>query len=53
MNELSIAKYRTKLLKAIQNNRVIVISGRTGCGKSTQVPKYILEENPKANIASC
>jgi ATP-dependent RNA helicase DHX29 len=53
MNEMSIAKYRTKLLKAIENNRVIVISGRTGCGKSTQVPKYLLAEFPNAKIAIC
>jgi ATP-dependent RNA helicase DHX36 len=40
-------------MEAIDNNRVLVISGRTGCGKSTQVPKYILAKYPNANIAVC
>ena len=27
----------------MDKNRVLIVSGDTGCGKSTQVPKYILE----------
>ena len=27
----------------MDKSRVLVISGDTGCGKTTQVPKYILE----------
>lgn len=30
--------------------QVIFISGDTGCGKSTQVPQYILENDPNAHI---
>lgn len=30
-----------------------MISGKTGCGKSTQVPKAIWKHNPKAKIAVC
>lgn len=52
-SELPIHENRKKIIEAIQNNRVLVISGRTGCGKSTQVPKYILEKDPDANIAVC
>lgn len=26
-----------------QNSQVIVVSGETGCGKTTQLPQYILE----------
>ncbi|XP_046969816.1 ATP-dependent DNA/RNA helicase DHX36-like [Vanessa cardui] len=33
-----------EVLNAIRNNQVIVISGETGCGKSTQVPQLILDE---------
>ncbi|KAK9733114.1 hypothetical protein RND81_04G044400 [Saponaria officinalis] len=34
---------KEKLLQAIAKNQVIVISGETGCGKTTQLPQYILE----------
>lgn len=36
-------KERERLLTAIARNQVIVISGETGCGKTTQLPQYILE----------
>ncbi|KAJ3051730.1 ATPdependent RNA helicase, partial [Rhizophlyctis rosea] len=35
---------RTSILQTVRNNRVIVISGETGCGKTTQVPQYIYDE---------
>lgn len=31
------------ILKALDNHQVLVVSGMTGCGKSTQVPQYILD----------
>uniref|UniRef100_A0A2P2KUX2 RNA helicase n=1 Tax=Rhizophora mucronata TaxID=61149 RepID=A0A2P2KUX2_RHIMU len=36
-------KEKEKLLQAIARNQVTVISGETGCGKTTQLPQYILE----------
>jgi hypothetical protein len=27
-------------------NRVVLVTGDTGCGKTTQIPQFILEENP-------
>ena len=33
---------REKILNSLQNNQVLVIKGDTGCGKSTQVPQFIL-----------
>ncbi|XVF24596.1 hypothetical protein REPUB_Repub13aG0141200 [Reevesia pubescens] len=36
-------KENQMLLQAIARNQVIVISGETGCGKTTQLPQYILE----------
>ncbi|RZC78951.1 hypothetical protein C5167_003174 [Papaver somniferum] len=36
-------KEKNRLLTAIARNQVIVISGETGCGKTTQLPQYILE----------
>ena len=31
----------------------MIISGLTGCGKSTQVPQYLLDAFPGARIAVC
>ncbi|KAH7666303.1 RNA helicase protein [Dioscorea alata] len=36
-------KEKEKLLSAIARNQVVVISGETGCGKTTQLPQYVLE----------
>ena len=35
---------REALLGTLVSSRVIVVCGETGCGKSTQVPQYLLEE---------
>jgi ATP-dependent RNA helicase DHX36 len=35
---------RAELIKLIESNQVVVISGETGCGKTTQVPQFILDE---------
>ena len=40
---LPIWHYRHDILDAINNHQVVIICGATGCGKSTQVPAYILE----------
>ncbi|KAJ1041518.1 hypothetical protein NDA11_000066 [Ustilago hordei] len=40
---LPIANHRQKILDLVENNQIFVLSGETGCGKSTQVPAYILE----------
>lgn len=40
-----------EILSKISGNQVVVISGETGCGKSTQVPQFILD-NWLANYAN-
>lgn len=40
---LPITAKREDILKVIQDNRVVVLSGDTGCGKSTQMPQFILD----------
>lgn len=36
-------KEKDALLEAVARNQVVVVSGETGCGKTTQLPQYILE----------
>ncbi|KAA6424000.1 MAG: putative ATP-dependent RNA helicase DHX36-like [Trebouxia sp. A1-2] len=40
---LPIASYRQQILDAVSGNQVVLISGETGCGKTTQVPQYLLD----------
>lgn len=35
---------RQELVDLIQSNRVLVVSGETGCGKTTQVTQFILDD---------
>ncbi|GMH17063.1 hypothetical protein Nepgr_018904 [Nepenthes gracilis] len=47
-------KERDTLLRAISENQVVVVSGETGCGKTTQLPQYIFEsEIEAARGATC
>ena len=45
--------YAKQILKTIMKEKVCVLSGITGCGKSTQIPQIILQNDPNANIAVC
>lgn len=40
---LPIAMQKPEVLRHLQRCRVVCINGATGCGKSTQVPQYLLE----------
>ncbi|XP_021892463.1 DExH-box ATP-dependent RNA helicase DExH1 isoform X1 [Carica papaya] len=42
--KLPAFKVRAEFLKAVAENQVLVVSGETGCGKTTQLPQFILEE---------
>ncbi|XP_054743401.1 probable ATP-dependent RNA helicase spindle-E [Anastrepha obliqua] len=41
---LPIHDNKDQILNAIRKNPVVVLEGDTGCGKTTQVPQYILDE---------
>ncbi|KAF9229432.1 P-loop containing nucleoside triphosphate hydrolase protein [Gyrodon lividus] len=43
-NSLPIAKYREEIITTLGNSQILVLCGETGCGKSTQVPAFILED---------
>ncbi|EAR92519.2 nucleic acid helicase, putative (macronuclear) [Tetrahymena thermophila SB210] len=48
--ELPVHENRLSILETIKNNSVIVISGNTGCGKSTQIPKFIACDDTSTKI---
>lgn len=41
---LPVAGYRQQILELVDNNQIVVISGDTGCGKSTQIPQFLLDD---------
>lgn len=42
---LPIWKMKGQIMSAITENSVVMITGDTGCGKTTQVPQFILEHS--------
>jgi HrpA-like RNA helicase len=42
---LPITPFREQILAAVASNQVVIIAGQTGCGKTTQVPQYLLEDS--------
>ncbi|KAL7456499.1 hypothetical protein ACHAWC_007988 [Mediolabrus comicus] len=42
---LPVASYKQQIIDVIQQNQVVVLSGATGSGKSTQIPQFLLEES--------
>ncbi|XP_073223710.1 DExH-box ATP-dependent RNA helicase DExH5, mitochondrial isoform X3 [Cicer arietinum] len=53
-SNLPAYKEKEAILSAISKNQVIIISGETGCGKTTQIPQFILEsEIESVHGAAC
>jgi ATP-dependent helicase HrpA len=42
-DELPIVAHRAEIIEAISSNNVVIVSGDTGSGKTTQLPKMCLE----------
>ncbi|KAG8247631.1 DEAH (Asp-Glu-Ala-His) box polypeptide 34 [Homalodisca vitripennis] len=40
---LPVSNHRDEILEAVKRESVIIIAGDTGCGKSTQVPQYLMK----------
>jgi len=43
-SQLPITEHREEILSYIRSNQVVIVSGSTGSGKTTQVPQYILDD---------
>ncbi|PSN52665.1 Dosage compensation regulator [Blattella germanica] len=43
-NTLPVAAMKSAIMEAINDNSVVIIRGNTGCGKTTQVCQYILDD---------
>ncbi len=41
--ELPVSAHRTEILDAVRRNQVVIVCGDTGSGKTTQLPKMLLE----------
>lgn len=50
--ELPISKFEDEILETIERQAVTLISGSTGCGKTTQLPQMILERAIRQGKAS-
>ena len=43
-SKLPAFKMKNEIIQLVAENQVIVVSGETGCGKTTQVPQFILDD---------
>ncbi|KAG6623943.1 putative DEAD/DEAH box RNA helicase [Phytophthora cinnamomi] len=41
---LPVCGYREQILELVDRNQLVVLSGDTGCGKSTQIPQFLLDD---------
>ncbi|TKY46728.1 ATP-dependent RNA helicase YTHDC2 [Spatholobus suberectus] len=42
-SKLPIASFKDFITSTVESHQVVIICGETGCGKTTQVPQYILD----------
>jgi ATP-dependent RNA helicase DHX36 len=52
-SRLPVHGHRSAILSSLQQHQVTLVCGETGCGKTTQVPQFILEEACVNRNLSC
>jgi HrpA-like RNA helicase len=52
-SKLPITSFKDAITSAVESNQVILISGETGCGKTTQVPQYLLDHMWSSKRETC
>lgn len=50
-NKLPIHAYEDEIIDKVRENRITLIEGETGCGKTTQVPKMLLKHYKKIIVS--
>ncbi|PNJ65747.1 DHX40 isoform 8 [Pongo abelii] len=45
-----IQKQRKKIIQAVRDNSFLIVTGNTGSGKTTQLPKYLYEAGDSNQI---
>ena len=52
--DLPICAHKDEIIETLQNNRILVVAGDTGSGKTTQLPKMCLEAlGSEAGLVGC
>ena len=49
---LPIFREKERIIQSVRSNPVTIIIGDTGCGKSTQLPQFILDDYMKKKAAN-
>ncbi|CAO3668843.1 unnamed protein product [Umbelopsis ramanniana] len=47
-NNLPAYSFKEQVVNAVLKNQVVIVCGETGCGKTTQVPQFILDQEIKS-----
>ncbi len=50
---LPAAAVREQFLTLLASHRGMIVTGETGCGKTTQIPQFIFEQQPDAKVLVC
>lgn len=46
-SSLSITKHKDEIIQSLDTHDILIITGHTGCGKSTKIPQYLHEYKMK------
>ncbi|KAI5192362.1 pre-mRNA-splicing factor ATP-dependent RNA helicase DHX38/PRP16 [Nematocida minor] len=52
-NDEILHRYKDEILSVLRENSAVIIKGGTGAGKTTQIPKILLEILPAGKIIGC